>query len=819
MFAAVAALTAWADEYIKVSNRDLPFDESWSYPSSHFNDTYRGTVSWDASTRTLTLNDFGLDRWNYGSTSLLTCLEINSKKDVNIKLEKGSYLRVWKGQTLVLHGNTTFIGDGDITIVNKDSQKPGIEMAEDNLTVTIDGPDIKFLGGRGIRGRDNTGTLYMQGGTLEGEDGYKAVIDMARVQFDYGMGVQQPHGVAFDFNKHTFVYYENDKDVATDKLVLGFVRYYGFRIIGIDITENNYDCINYWNNVQGTVYYYPEDHKLMLVNATIHNQTPYSTIYNYDNNSLKIELTGQNKFTYYGSRQYGALDLRCNTKIYGIGETSSLEAEPDDAGIYVADDKWLNLSVGTIKVPYIVGGGSSAELSMHVKAKVIAAGNSNGTIRNIKVTNYSSKPNIAVPSTKAEPRFIWNKDSKPGVYKDRSSYATGAVTLCTTNDVTWYPMIFCGQKVNSLNVTNPLNEYVERGSISYDSTNKCFWLNDATINYPVEESQALRWEPDNDDGLTIELKGNNIIKCENSPSITTNKSLTIAKGTSVTGDVSLAISGSNAKVFVANDLTIFDVASATIPEFETYTTLNIHNSKLTVSRKQKMKNCEMTLSRVVSKPASPAYYDEEDKKLVVVNDANGPVEIVRSSDVDVYPITFCGTEINSANASCVMNKYILGGSLSVVKSSSAYDIDMKDLSVVYKGSLPVFYTSTYDRMDFNVQNTNLFNLTEATTYALFLAGYSKNIYIHGDTKKSLLGVFGSKTDNAGAISVEANSTLTISNRYAGVSDANFYVSVPRIFGISSTSTLAVNDYTLQVVGNSRGLGATSNCTTHRRRTK
>jgi len=64
LFAAIAGtLTALSDDYIKVSNRDMPFNESWSKKCSYFNDSESdGTISWDASTRTLTMHNFEIDR-------------------------------------------------------------------------------------------------------------------------------------------------------------------------------------------------------------------------------------------------------------------------------------------------------------------------------------------------------------------------------------------------------------------------------------------------------------------------------------------------------------------------------------------------------------------------------------------------------------------------------------------------------------------------------------------------------------------------------------------------------------------------------------
>ena len=80
------ALPSLAD-YIKVSNREMSFTESWSKPSSYFNDTSGdGNVSWNATTRTLTLKDFGLNRTSQFHTSL-NCLIVDSKQSITIEVK------------------------------------------------------------------------------------------------------------------------------------------------------------------------------------------------------------------------------------------------------------------------------------------------------------------------------------------------------------------------------------------------------------------------------------------------------------------------------------------------------------------------------------------------------------------------------------------------------------------------------------------------------------------------------------------------------------------------------------------------------------
>lgn len=230
MFAAVAAMTVLADEKIKVSNKTLNLEPySWSYKSEEFNNCESGGfVSWDVTTRTLTLTNFNIDRDNdLSSGSFLTCIEVKSTKSITIEVKGNCNLGVGRGQTLVLHGDATFKGNGKLTIWNRDTQKPAIELAEENITVTADGPSIKLCA-RGIRGKNNTGIFHMKSGELESAS--KALIGMGGFIHSYGMGVQTPKGVYFSNTKHTLVFYENDEPVGNNKVVFGAIKYYGFSV-------------------------------------------------------------------------------------------------------------------------------------------------------------------------------------------------------------------------------------------------------------------------------------------------------------------------------------------------------------------------------------------------------------------------------------------------------------------------------------------------------------------------------------------------------------------------------------------------------------
>jgi len=204
LFAAIAGtLTALADDYIWVSGKEMPFNSSWSHDYTYFKDSSRGTVSWNASTHTLTLDNFKTWRgWELNLHTSRDCINIESKQDITIEVKGNCDLSTLEGQTLALHGNTTFTGDGKLSFWSRDGDKFNIELMEENLNVTVDGPTLEFwYGSKGIRGKNNTGSFHLERGLVKGSVGY-LFQGMKSVTFDYGYGVQQPHGAEFSPQQH-----------------------------------------------------------------------------------------------------------------------------------------------------------------------------------------------------------------------------------------------------------------------------------------------------------------------------------------------------------------------------------------------------------------------------------------------------------------------------------------------------------------------------------------------------------------------------------------------------------------------------------------
>lgn len=191
---------AWGD-HIQVSNRNMSFTESWSQPSTYFDYARAGgTVSWDATKRILTLKDLYLDPHDKGTlegSHQLSALIINTFQSVTINVVGENHLVVESGQALELHGSVTFTGNGYIRFYNIDNKKPAIDVVHSDVTITVDGPHVKCCGSNdGIRGCNDT-EIHLKKGKLEFPSGFGKLFRIGNVRYDYGMGVQQPHGAYF----------------------------------------------------------------------------------------------------------------------------------------------------------------------------------------------------------------------------------------------------------------------------------------------------------------------------------------------------------------------------------------------------------------------------------------------------------------------------------------------------------------------------------------------------------------------------------------------------------------------------------------------
>ena len=570
----------------------------------------------------------------------------------------------------------------------------------------------------------------------------------------------------------------------------------------MEITENNYDRIsNYPDVKEGSVWFSPGTNRLILDNSKIYSQTSYPTIENHSNENLIIQLIGTNQLDFHGRAEREALKLMKNTTIMSFESGAWLKSNFSPGGIYVGSGKTLTLQNASLSIPYLAGGNASTFLNMADNAYVCAFGHSKGTVRSLNVINKSNSPGVAVTSNEGAPDFIWNRASVPGVYTNKRTLDTTLVYMSTQNSVTWYPLSICGYRVNSFNYLYPINEFVEDGGLYFNKRTGVLELSGVTINYNDEwhTDPAIMWN-NSSQSFGISLIGNNTIKTGDAEAISSTKDIVINKSDLASDEVSLTLTGKNPKLSATKNITIENV-TVSAPELEA-DKLTVTDSKINITKNLNTNKDILNEMVVASTPEAPAYYDSGIQKVVA---PNGMVELVPRSEVSrVYPITFCGTEINSANRTCVMNKYVKSGTVKVDKVlNKRYSVSLTDVRLTTNSPESVFDISAEaDYVSFYLYGSNQFVIDYPSTH--FISGSSPYVEMSGGwTSEAELVVYGSDENNAGAIAVPANGTFQVWGNREGFS-GELNVTVPRVYGEGSSSVLKVESPYFIVSGNKQG---------------
>ena len=283
---------------------------------------------------------------------------------------------------------------------------------------------------------------------------------------------------------------------------------FGFKVAGVDVTNDNYLDLTEINGVSGKVYFDPNTRTLTLDNATI-EADDYNAILNETCDYLTIELIGTNTInvtnsagiylkeeTTIWSNSGGKLTLtndRCALLFEGCPlEISNcwLEAE-GQWGISASDN--VAEEVLTIR-------------NSHVEAK-----GSTGSICDIAdlVLDYCSikQPDGALFSTK----------NKAVVLNDEM------VTDKVVIEPDSYGIEILGMKVTPQNCNDLSAIYGVKGKMSYDYETNTLTMEDVTIN-GTDNGIVNRFV----EGMKIKLVGNNTITTNNNACITINKTSTIS---------------------------------------------------------------------------------------------------------------------------------------------------------------------------------------------------------------------------------------------------------------------------------------------------
>lgn len=294
---------------------------------------------------------------------------------------------------------------------------------------------------------------------------------------------------------------------------------YGFKVAGVDVTNDNYLDLTEINGVSGKVYFDPNTRTLTLDNATI-EANDYNAILNETCDYLTIELIGTNNIDVTGA-----------------------------AGIYLKEETtiWSN-SGGKLSVKSdgcaLLFGGCPLEISncwLEAEGAWGISANNNVaeevlTIRNSHVEAKGSTGSICdIANLVLEGCSITQPDGAWFSTQNNAVVLNGEMVTDKVVIVPSYGIKIAGVDVTSLNSKDLSVIDGVDGKMSYNSETKTLTMEDVTINITGENVGIWNKEVK---GLKINLVGNNTIT-------SSEACISILKPSTISGSGTLRLKSSN----------------------------------------------------------------------------------------------------------------------------------------------------------------------------------------------------------------------------------------------------------------------------------
>ena len=272
----------------------------------------KGKVSYDPSTKTLTLEDASIDgggRECLGiwSTDELTCVV---KGEVSITSNK------WNA--MLFEKNAIIKGNGQLTI--KSSEQRGIYT---KAALLIEGCTVYAEGKWGIEGEyDKSGvSLTIRNASVTAKGSTEGSIRNFTNFTLEGCEITKPAGAVWDANKYAVC--DALGNVITDEVVITPVEEYGLQIAGVKVTSANCSDLTAIPGVKGKVSYDPTTKTLTLEDASIEG------IWSKD----ELTCVVKGKVSITSKNDWSAMEFDKNAIIKGNGQLTLKSKER--AGIHL----------------------------------------------------------------------------------------------------------------------------------------------------------------------------------------------------------------------------------------------------------------------------------------------------------------------------------------------------------------------------------------------------------------------------------------------------------------------------------------------------
>lgn len=307
---------------------------------------------------------------------------------------------------------------------------------------------------------------------------------------------------------------------------------YGFKVAGVDVTNDNYLDLTEISGVSGKVYFDPNTRTLTLDNATI-EANDCNAILNQDCKYLVIELIGTNTINVTNS---AGIYLQKETSI--LGTSGSKLTITNDKGAVLFENSPLEINNCWLDVE----GKWGISASNNEAAEVL-------TIRNSHVEANGTSGSICdISGLKLEGSYIY-LPYNAAYDADTKSVAVNGVTVKEKVVIEpGYGFKIAGVDVTALNCKDLSVIDGVDGKISYDPETNTLTMEDVTINATGNNNGIWNKKVK---GLKIEVVGNNVITTSEEACFTINKTSTI----SGSGTLRLKSSG-NCGLFMPSSLTV-----------------------------------------------------------------------------------------------------------------------------------------------------------------------------------------------------------------------------------------------------------------------
>lgn len=608
-----------------------------------------GTVSYTASTNTLTLKNANIKKVNAANSYY--AIYYNGGNSLNIKLVGDNYLEGYDthGGFGSISGDICIIGDGNLTL-------KGISVDEINNVSSSGNLTIKEKAKVNLQPIDNSSHAHTIRGTLSVLE--NATLYVERMNWDYpsfssiGDFVKSsnhaiyPNTITFNREKHNFVDKNNEK--VHEDILISIPQNYMLSIGDNQLHE--YNAVDVYGD--GKVSYNDATKTLTLNNANLSGVC--DVIHDYDyNETITINLIGNNtiKADYDALSSDGASYI-----ITGDGTLNINGINLDEGNLTIKG----NAKVNVLKSNFYAIDLRGADLSVLDNAELNVKGNGKDeTFWGIGKLTLSK-------GFLVHPIKLSYSSTKQSIVDDAGNRTKGDIKIYNANSLKKYALEIEGVQLNEFNASDPCGD----GSVKYDDATWTLTLNNANLSGVSDVITDYR---DDLSWLNIVLKGTNTVKANLTALRTDGSNVTIK------GDGTLNVNGINLD---EGNLAIRESAKVNVLKSNFYA-INLRganltvldNSELTVEGNGKdetvwgIKNLYLEDGYAVS-PKNISY--SSTKQTFVDENGNatkGDIKIAQAPydpSADLYDLWIAGTQVSAANANDVFGD----GTVKVTKGNA-----------------------------------------------------------------------------------------------------------------------------------------------------